>query len=62
MIEKRICPECEGVGKKVDYFDLPTDPIEREYGNKKVVIRKRPQRSDGRGYFDELCPVCKGEK
>ncbi|GIP10415.1 hypothetical protein J1TS5_25850 [Paenibacillus macerans] len=61
MIKKRICPECEGVGKKVDYFELPVDPIEREYGNKEVVIRKRPQRSDGRKYIDELCPVCKGE-
>lgn len=48
------CPECEGVGKAINYFD----PVIID----KFVVDTKQRRSDGREYFDRKCPRCEGEK
>jgi len=57
---KRIaCPECEGFGKAVNYFDMPENSLENKERHKST---SKSQRSDGRSYLEDKCPRCGGEK
>jgi hypothetical protein len=56
----RVCPLCEGYGKKINYFDLPED----EYlfsGCSVIKIKSEKVTKDGYHYNEnELCPACQG--
>lgn len=60
------CPECEGVGKQVNYFDIPKRP--NLFGTVLVSIREWEQENsvqrthDGREYCDYECSVCNGSR
>lgn len=58
--KKVVCPECEGRGKAVNYFDLLNDPHKLMAEKHKTDMK--PRRSDGREYLDSECRVCGGNK
>jgi RecJ-like exonuclease len=55
-LELKRCPECEGTGKAVNYFDFPKDPFRKN----SFIIDTKERRSDGREYYDHECEICKG--
>ncbi len=61
---ERVCPECEGMGLAVDYFNLPKpDPYGfNPYPILDWLIDPRPTRMDGRYYTNSVCKQCHGGK
>jgi hypothetical protein len=55
------CPECEGYGKKINYFDLP-NPIDIGIISLHIMeIKTERKTKAGRNYLEkELCEMCDG--
>jgi hypothetical protein len=54
------CPECEGVGKQVDFFTIPEPPDLTGHRIKFRLEPDEPRTQDGRAYLDQACRVCNG--
>jgi len=60
-IREIICPECEGFGRAVNYFDPPQNRhMIGVYAPRIYEKDDRCRRSDGRLYEDYECSVCHG--